>query len=300
VTWFLRGPGDSTKPGEPWRPRAQRDVLYASACILFVGLVAEADYLTGVEIRIYPLYFVPVALGAWQVSRRIGLLLAALSAGGWLASNLLASGDEYTASVWGLNTSVQALTFAVVALLIAELRRRLEVERELGRKDPLTLLPNSRAFYERAELLLAGARRSGRPFTIAYLDLDNFKSVNDQHGHREGDSTLKTVAEILLRHTRKSDLVARLGGDEFVIYLPDTGPEAAGISLERIRDLLAAAMRDKGWLITLSVGAVCFARAPATLEQAVQGADSLMYAAKQAGKDRVHIRMDGALPAALP
>jgi len=279
---------------------ALRDTLIAVACVVIICLVAVVDFLTGVEVRIFPLYFLPVALGAWRLSRIVGIMLAVLSSAAWMVSNMAASDHFYRPSVWTVNALVQAMAFVTVAVLIAELRRRLDVERDMGRRDSLTSLSNSRAFYEQAELLLAGARRSGRPFTVAYLDLDNFKTVNDRHGHREGDFALKTAAEILLRHTRASDLVARLGGDEFILYLTDTGPEAAGASLERIRELLAEAMRGKQWPITVSVGALSFTRAPATLERAVQGADSLMYAAKQGGKNRVHIEVHGAPLEGMP
>ncbi len=185
----------------------------------------------------------------------------------------------------------QLIAFGTVGILVAQVRSKLTLALELSRQDSLTSLPNSRAFYESAELLLAVARRSGGSLTIAYLDLDNFKHVNDERGHQEGDRALKVTADVLKGHFRASDLVARLGGDEFAIMLPDTGADAARTSLERVSALLASSMRGNGWPITVSIGAVFFVCAPATLERAVSGADALMYRAKKTGKNRVHIEV---------
>jgi diguanylate cyclase (GGDEF)-like protein len=136
---------------------------------------------------------------------------------------------------------------------------------------------------------IALARRSGTPFTLAYLDLDNFKAVNDQHGHHAGDRALTKTAAILREHSRASDLVARLGGDEFALFLSDTGRDSAERSLERLRGMVESAMAEQGWPITASVGAITYLNAPATLDAAVHAADAMMYRAKQRGKNRVHV-----------
>ena len=189
------------------------------------------------------------------------------------------------------NTFTQLSSFVLVALLVGRIGDRLGVERELSRKDNLTSLPNRRAFYELAEVLMAGARRSKRPFTLAYLDLDDFKVVNDQHGHHQGDRALRRAADVIRSATRSSDVVARLGGDEFVVYLPDTDPDAAQPMLERLRESLST--RQDGWPITASIGAVSFLEPPATLEEAVHDVDALMFRAKRAGKNRVLIETGG-------
>jgi diguanylate cyclase (GGDEF)-like protein len=270
-------------PGRPW--------LVGAACAAGVAAAWFVDYVTGYEVRTYPFYFLPIALAAWRLPRALAVVFAVLSTGAWLAANALAGGSYSSVSIWVFNSATQLLSFSLVGLLIAELRRRLLVERSLSREDPLTSLPNVRAFHEQAELLFAVARRSGAPVTVAYIDLDGFKGINDRLGHQQGDRVLSAAAALLRRHTRASDVVARLGGDEFGIILPDTDPEAARRSLERLRDMIATSMRQHDWPITTSVGAVAFVQPPGSVADAVRRADTLMYRAKRAGKNQVHLEM---------
>lgn len=253
------------------------------------------DYATGVEARVFPLYYIPIGIGALRVSHRFGVGLSVLSTALWAAGRV-ASDAAWTPGILTFNILMQFSSFGVVAFLVAGIRGRYDLERELSRRDTLTGLSNSRAFYELAELLLAGARRSERPLTIAYLDLDNFKAVNDTRGHLEGDLALQATAEILRTGTRGSDVVARLGGDEFAVLLPETGPDAARMLLERLHDAHAAAMGKHDWPITASIGAITFLRAPGSVEAAVQGADALMYRAKHEGKSRVVLEAAGLPP----
>jgi diguanylate cyclase (GGDEF)-like protein len=168
----------------------------------------------------------------------------------------LTSGAIYSAQyVWFFNWLSQLSAFSLVGVLMSELHRRLQTERSLSRQDTVTVLANTRGFYEQASLLLTVAKRTSVPVTLAYLDLDNFKAVNDRHGHEAGDRALSEAATVLRRHARASDVVARLGGDEFAILLLDAGPEAARTMLERIRSLLSEAMKNRAWPITVSIGA---------------------------------------------
>ena len=202
-------------------------LLVALSGILAAGVV---DYFTGFELRVYPLYFVPIAYGAWRLSRRVALGLAFSSAVLWVAANSVAGG-----------------------------------------------------FYSHPGICVANFLSQ----FLAYLDLDDFKKVNDTAGHDEGDRVLAAVGDVLRRHTRKSDLVARLGGDEFVLLLMNTDRSGALGTLERIRDALRKVIEERSWPITVSVGALSFLEAPATIDEAMQAADALMYRAKSEGKNRV-------------
>ena len=255
-------------------------------CLLGVALVGVFDYLTGVEARVFPLYYIPIGIGALRVSRSFGLLLSVASTALWALAIYL-GGASWSREIFLFNTLTQVASFAVVAFLVASIKQRYEMERDLSRKDNLTGLANSRAFYEFAGHDLSLARRSGKPFTIAYMDLDNFKMVNDQFGHLVGDRALHTAADVLRHHTRASDLPARFGGDEFVLLLPETGPEQARVMLERLAAALGTAMAERNWPITASVGAVCFLHTPATIEEAISAADALMYRVKQSGKNQM-------------
>jgi diguanylate cyclase (GGDEF)-like protein len=113
--------------------------------------------------------------------------------------------------------------FLVVVVVLSSLRGAWEREKIHARTDSLTGVSNARAFFEVAAVELARARRYQRPFTIAYLDLDNFKQVNDRFGHEVGDDLLQIVARTLREGSRASDFVARMGGDEFVVLLETLG-----------------------------------------------------------------------------
>jgi diguanylate cyclase (GGDEF)-like protein len=274
-------------------------VFVAIASLLLVLAVGIADYATGSEFRIYPLYFVPIAWAAWSVTRGMGLGLAAFSSASWLVANYL-DGKVLNLEVWVVNVLAQTIAFAAIALLVGEVRHRLDRERDAARTDPLTTLPNSRGFYERAELLLSLARRSGRPTTFAFLDLDNFKAVNDEHGHQVGDAALRKVADVLRQQTRESDVTARVGGDEFALLLPDTTAEAAVAMLDRVRLALQTEMQANRWPITASIGALVFPRPPDSIDAALHDADALMYRVKQDGKNRVRLATAGQPESAAP
>jgi diguanylate cyclase (GGDEF)-like protein len=160
--------------------------------------------------------------------------------------------------------------------------------------DSLTGLPNPRAFAEAATAELDRQRRSGRPLTIAFLDLDRFKEVNDRHGHQAGDALLAEVARCLRSSTRATDHLGRLGGDEFAVLMPETDEVGAERVLERIQASILNAMGEQGWPVTSSIGAVVFPVAPASVDELVGKADQLMYLVKHSGKGAFRIeRIDG-------
>ena len=266
-------------------------ITRAALSVLGIAIVGVIDYGTGSEIRTYPLYFIPIAYGAWRLGRMPVGLLALLSAVAWVLSNALFGLQLSHFSIWIINFVAQLSAFCLVGLLIVELRRRLRAEQDLSRKDTLSQLPNGRAFREHGEYLVALARRTNKPLTIAYLDLDNFKSVNDSRGHQEGDRALAAAAAAFTRECRESDLLARLGGDEFAVLMPDTGSDTAGVLFERLRRSLGDEMERRGWPITVSIGAMSYVVAPGSLEQAVRDVDALMYRAKQQGRNRVRLEI---------
>lgn len=273
----------STAPPSGGRARIGRWV----GAIVGIAAVGVLDWVTGTELRVFPLYFLPISLGAWTARRRGALALAGLATVAWMASNV--GGGHSHWSVLAVNSVSQAASFALVAYLIAELRRRLANEEALSRVDPLTGLLNRRAFEERAEILLELARRTPRPLAIAFLDLDNFKAVNDTRGHDQGDAVLCAVAQVLRKCLRATDVRARLGGDEFAVLLPEIDAPSAQALFERVRASLADAMKQGGWPVTVSVGVLCHSGAPPSLDALLERSDELMYAAKRKGKDRLHV-----------
>ncbi len=252
-----------------------------------IGVIGVADFLTGYELAFSVFYVIPISLVTWFTNRRLGLVTSLASAFVWLVADI-ATGHPYSYSliqIW--NTLIRLAFFVLITLLLSALRGATERERELARVDYLTGVANSRLFYELAQMEIDRCQRYGHPFTLAYVDLDNFKGVNDQFGHSIGDHVLRSVVSSARKHLRKTDVVARLGGDEFALLLPETDQESARGVLSRIQGNLLEEMRQSNWPITFSIGVLTCSSAPHTTDELVRMADDLMYSVKRDGKNAI-------------
>jgi diguanylate cyclase (GGDEF)-like protein len=273
----------------PLAGQVRTTLLATSAAVGLIAAVAYVDYASGRELDVGPLYFLPVSVAAWHAGALAVALISALSATAWQVADRAAGLAYSEPELWLANMGTQWIACAVVGLLIAHLRQRVEREEWSSRHDPLTGLTNARGFYERAEQELARARRYGTPLTAAYIDLDNFKIINDRHGHEAGDTALRTVAGLLRRSARASDVTARLGGDEFVVLMPETDAAGAEALLERLRGELERALSRHAASVSASIGAVAFLELPENVDELLGAADDRMYAAKRAGKNLVRL-----------
>jgi diguanylate cyclase (GGDEF)-like protein len=183
--------------------------------------------------------------------------------------------------------------FISVTFIVAALRSLHDRERQLSRVDSLTGIGNRLAFYEFANRERNRAGRSKQPITLAYLDLDGFKEINDTLGHQIGDKVLVSVARTMQMSVRQTDMVARMGGDEFALILPDTYKAAANTVLEKVLAMLERAMNQNGWRITFSVGAVTFLAQPVSVQEMIAGADQVMFSVKNSGKNRLQQEVQG-------
>jgi diguanylate cyclase (GGDEF)-like protein len=159
--------------------------------------------------------------------------------------------------------------------------RRLET---LVREDPLTGLANRRAILTLLSGMISGARRHGRPLSVAIVDLDHFKRVNDEFGHQAGDEVLLAAVAAMRRRLRQEDQVGRMGGEEFLVLLPDTGMAAARRVADALRRQVAQAHGPVP--VTASLGLATWDGEPA--EELLRRADEALYAAKRSGRNRVH------------
>src|SRR5581483_5922376 len=171
------------------------------------------------------------------------------------------------------------------------LRDRLEETVELAVRDPLTGLHNRRYMETHLKALAEQAGTSDRPLSVVLVDIDNFKSVNDTHGHAAGDNVLREFATRVRRNTRGVDLACRIGGEEFVIIMPDTALERACQVGERLRECIAAEpfhADGKARLdLTASVGIATLDKSQDALEALFKRADQALYEAKRGGRNRV-------------
>ncbi len=184
-------------------------------------------------------------------------------------------------------------TVASYAVLAVQNARLFEQVRRLAITDGLTELYNHRYLYEALERMIERARRDEQPLSVVMLEIDNFKRFNDVYGHRRGDEVLRTVAMVLRRGSRPSDVVARYGGDEFMVVLPGTPKAAAVDTAERLRrsvELHPFALGDEDVAsVTLSVGVASFPVDGQTVDALVEAVDRAQYAAKRSGGNRVHV-----------
>jgi diguanylate cyclase (GGDEF)-like protein len=170
---------------------------------------------------------------------------------------------------------------------LSTLKRTLEHEKELSRTDYLTGAANSRVFYDLLQTEINRSQRYKNPFTIAYIDLDNFKTVNDEFGHATGDQVLCFVVNQTRKNLRKTDVIARLGGDEFALLLPETNQESAQVVLAKLQCDILAGMQQSNWPVTLSIGVLTCIDLPHTADEAVRVVDDLMYSVKHGSKNGI-------------
>jgi diguanylate cyclase (GGDEF)-like protein len=255
--------------------------------VALVGLVGGIDYLTGPDISVVVLYLFPVFLVIWFAGPGAGMVISLLSGIAWFTADVLTDLSSSHPSVPYLNFITKLGFFLIVNATVSSLRTSLDRERELARTDYVTAVANSRYFAEIASQEIRRAGRYQHPFTVAYLDIDDFKHVNDTWGHSTGDALLVRVAATIRESIRATDTVARLGGDEFALLLPETGYDASDVVVRKVRENMLAAMRERGWPVTFSIGMVTFLLPPDNVDGMIRAADGFMYEVKHSGKNSI-------------
>jgi len=233
-----------------------------------------------------------------QIGRRLaekhvqagGSLISALEAYMRLRqAMILASRDVFRDSdrpffdlMTSLNRCIDRILFAIAEGYFSAFQAEIEKQ---AVTDPLTGLGNSRRFREALAAELKRSDRTGRPFSIVFVDVDDFKDINDRIGHVEADYTLAAIGRALASQLRGSDLVCRWGGDEFIILLPETERSEAGTLAERLR--ASVAYCDKCAGATISLGVACYPVDGKDYDSLVANADRALYASKDRGKNVV-------------
>jgi diguanylate cyclase (GGDEF)-like protein len=263
---------------------------------LFAGLtfaVAVADWLSGERFTVYVLYFPIVALACWLLGMRAAVVLSFFSSILWIADDVFSPPEPipYLAKYWQALT--RFIVFVAFAYALNRLHRAMKREYQLSHFDELTGLSNRASLFGGGPRDLARCRRTGQPLTAIFIDLDEFKKVNDRCGHAEGDRVLQAVADCVRLNTRESDLIARIGGDEFVILAAEMSYESACTFTERLRTSLRDAMARHGWPVTCSIGAATYNVPPNTVDELIKAADDLMYTVKRTQKNSVKHELIG-------
>jgi diguanylate cyclase (GGDEF)-like protein len=269
----------------------KKGLILAAALLLaaaagYVDLVV--DKIIGDDISFNIFFLLPVGIAAWFVGLRSGILVSVISAISCYLADTVFTGikHENTAvPIW--NSTAGLVFFLLLAFLLYILRRELGIHRTLAMEDFLTKASNSRAFYNYARIEVARIKRDKKPLTIVYLDIDNFKQINDTYGHNVGDEVLVAFVNAVRKNIRATDAVGRLGGDEFAILLPEMGAAGVGPFIEKLRKIISTEMSGKGWILNYSAGVLTCTRPPDSVNEMIRMADDAMYEVKKQGKNGV-------------
>ncbi|OHX37306.1 hypothetical protein BJL95_21850 [Methylomonas sp. LWB] len=248
-----------------------------------IGII---DFKLGREFSFSIFYLIPIVLVTLAFGRQVGLVFCVFATGTWFIVDQL-NNASYSHPMIGYWNAIMRFGFFVMITWLLPVLQELEREKQISRMDYLTGIANRRYFFELLQAELNRSRRYKHVFTIAYIDLDGFKWVNDQYGHLIGDRLLCAFVSRAKNMLRNTDLMARLGGDEFILLLPEMGQDAAKFTVEKIQAGLLNEMRKNKWPVTFSIGVLSYQSGEISVDELVKRADKLMYTVKNNSKNAI-------------
>lgn len=264
-----------------WR-RALAYVL----CIIVIFLLGGLRTATDAELAFASLAMLPVLVMAWIGGKWAGITMAFLAAVMWSVADIYTAREFSAHWIPWLNGLIRFLNYGFVVVLVLQVRLQYAREHEHATRDALTGLLNRRSFVAAAGSEVDRATRYGSHFTVIFLDLDNFKGLNDTLGHAIGDAALQATARALVGATRTTDIVARMGGDEFAVIFPEIDFDAADLAAHKLFDAVNRALAQYP-PVGVSVGVAWFDVPNGPLSAMLKTADDLMYAVKADGKNKL-------------
>ncbi|HSE39245.1 MAG TPA: GGDEF domain-containing protein [Acidobacteriota bacterium] len=261
------------------------NIVVLFMAVILVAFIGICDYKTEENISFYVFYSIPIFIASWYIGGWAGIIVSFASSMAWWLVDF--KNNESSPLVLYLDTLLRLVFFVGISFGISFLHGSFEREKNSAHTDFLTGLPNRRTFIERISAEIERAKRYNRSITIAYIDLDNFKTLNDRYGHAEGDKALQKIASTLRLNIRTSDFAARMGGDEFIVFLPETNDTQAVSSLMHLHSSLNQVTQSQQLQITFTIGAVTYDKPTCSPEEMIKAADRIMYSAKRAGKNTI-------------
>jgi diguanylate cyclase (GGDEF)-like protein len=267
---------------------APRRPLLLAVGTLCVALLSVVDYFMEPRFSFLVFYLFPVGFVTWYAGRLTGIAISVLSAAAWIFSDILSMGKYAHMVIPYWNMLSTFLVFLAISLILSKLKKTLLLANDLARTDPVTNTPNRRAFSEIAGIELYRTNRYKRPFTVAYVDLDNLKRISEERGIEAGDECLRAVTHALSANIRSSDFLATLDRDVFALLLTETNEDQAKSVVEKLSGSLQETLDQGKWDVSFSIGVVTYIRPPATVAEMLKKADHMAHAAKREGKNRAH------------
>jgi diguanylate cyclase (GGDEF)-like protein len=249
-------------------------------CYVYSTVICYLDYLTG-DYSLSLLYILSSITSAWFVGIYSGIGVSCFN---WSAMAFVSWLQHGHSLLHYWNHSIELFIMLLLCFLIKELRHLYNKEQKQARYDELSGLYNRRCFFKLSEQEIARASRYHHPLTLVYIDIDNFKTINDTQGHQEGDRVISAVGRVLKEKLRATDIAARLGGDEFAVLFTESDFDDANGALNKVQNELLLEMQKYTWPVTFSIGAITTVNAIPNLDILLAKADGLMYEIKNNGK----------------
>jgi len=229
-------------------------LIVSTIIVIILGLF---DYITGYEISFSIFYLIPISIAVVLSNLTIGLFISLLSAVTWFFADIY-SGHIYQNIAIPIWNAIMRLGYFVLHSFLLNkfliLYNQVKID---SIKDFLTGAYNSRFFYEILKKERNKSMRTKKPFTLVYIDVDDFKSVNDQFGHLAGDLLLRTISEVVQNNIRPTDVFARMGGDEFILLLSECDFNTSNTIINRIKENILK-IKIHNWQVTVSMGAITY------------------------------------------
>jgi diguanylate cyclase (GGDEF)-like protein len=258
---------------------------------LLVLAIGSLDSITSSDISVSALYLLPIILIAWFEGGLPAALISIFSAITWALSDM-ASGHVYshiTVPIW--NAIMVLGMFLIVSYSIAATKKLLIKESEHSHTDDLTGVTNIGFFYEQARTEISRSATTKQPLTLAYIDIDNLRHINETLGHIAGDYLLHEAAQTIRSTLRSTDIISRLGGSKFAILMPETKNENAADIVYKVQENLLDMVKHNGWPVAFSTGVVTCVGPTCTTGELIKMAEDLMNAARESGKNMMKFKI---------
>jgi len=263
---------------------SRKEVIVALTTCLII--IAVADYLTPASIGFGSLYTLPICFAACWLTPRLAMCLAGMAAILTVVTNFVVLEEKLSLGFIVSELALYFATFASLISIVSFVHYRFERKWSVNRHDEMTGALIRSEFDDQARAMMTDAAVQGRSLLLAYLDLDDFKSVNDYYGHEAGDRVLQAFGARGLAILRREDCFGRIGGDEFAVMMPLVSSTAGRNLAEALHQRFTAALAITGYSVTCSMGAVVILPEDSpTLEEVARKVDRIMYAVKRGGKN---------------
>lgn len=259
--------------------------------IISAGIFYIDINIMGPEVSFTLLYLFPIVMVTWYTGKTAGFMLSVASLSGWIIIQITQNGVDPSSIVFICNALSKLIVFIFIVILLSELRIRLGMEKSNARTDFLTGIFNRKGFMEALDIAVDHAKRTRKAISIAYIDYDDFKSINDTYGHEAGDAALIKLAYTIKSFIRSEDTVGRIGGDEFAVIFRDTNGRAAKSIIKKIQKIFSNQGMNNSRPVSVSAGIGVFYPKKLSAHKMIVSTDRLMYRVKQEGKNGVCTRV---------